>query len=151
MENLITISKNNVKEIVSSKKEKSPKKEISKIEKSLEATTNAIVEKISTIKQRSSIYLYPVEIKGNIEKEKQFRSKLRGNLSKFIDTYIVKVKIGKSKDFNSQEHFDNFLSFYKGNYSTNDFSTGSLRETLKDEERESMEFFLKDLKAYVSK
>jgi hypothetical protein len=87
----------------------------------------------SLSKDRELMYKYPNEIRGNKDKEKAFRTKLRKDLKKFVETFLYNIYIQKN-EINAKNTFNLFNVFYKDNYLKNDFSLLSLSANNRDKD-----------------
>lgn len=144
----ITVEQITEKEIPNKKEKREAKKKEKAVKQQKEIINSEIGK---SVLERTNVYIYPVDVRKNVKKEKQFRSLLRGKLKRYVDTYLLETNIKKNKDFDSPKLFEEFIVFYKTNYSTNDFSISSLRTVIDETEKEELSKFLSALQKYICK
>lgn len=149
MKNQETVIANAETTILENQIVSSPKTTKEKKEKKSKEIVSSVIE--TKIVGKDSLYIYPIGTKGDFKKEKSFRVSRRNSLKKFVDTFILETRIKKNKDFDFPKMFDEFLIIYKGNYTNNDFSVSSLRETINETDKEELELFLLKCKEHISK
>jgi hypothetical protein len=104
-------------------------------------------------KQRNVIYNYPDNLKTEKERNskegKKFRSSLRRNLERITTNILLHTKYNRTEDL--KIGVNEFIAFYKKNYTINDFTIDSLTQSNKDDRREDLKMCLEIVSHFITK